>query len=214
MKNDRLLRGICNLAGGLVTWISLSASLHGAVYPTPTFTAGTAAVDSGSSVSVPITVSDFSSVIGAQFTLSWSAGVLQYVGTGDYNSQLSAVGLSAGSFGTPGSGTLTFVWFDTTTNQVSGTTLTAGTIIFSVQFTAIGALGSSTPVSFGDVPTAKDVMFPDLSEVTPFIANGGVNVIPEPVNWALGLFVCVFIGVATFRWISVRKASLRATLHG
>jgi hypothetical protein len=56
------------------------------------------------------------------------------------------------------------------------------------------------------------VLFFGGSEVTPNTTNGLVTVtaVPEPINWALGLFACVFIGGATVRWVSNRKLSLQS----
>lgn len=239
MKNNRLLRRVCNprgleelapvqvlpghtppfqraavrwfktgkvilvLTGGLAASSSLPPSLHAAVYPTPTFTAGTETVVSGSSVSVPITVTGFSSLAGAQFTLTWDTGVLtlQPTPVGGLNPALSI----GSAFGTPSAGTLTWLWY----NQ-AGATVAGGTAVFSVQFTATGAAGTSSAIMFGDTPTLRGVSFADLSEGTPITYDGRITVVPEPVNWALGLFACVFIGSATVRWISRRQTSLQS----
>jgi len=238
MKNNRLLRRVCNLRGlgdlaavrvppshtrlfrqEAVRWfktgkvmlvltgvlaasVCLSPSLHAGIIA---FTAGNETVDPGGYVYVPITVSDFANVLGASFSLSWSSGVLNYVGTGNYNSQLAAVGLAPGSFNLdPASGNLGFAWSDSSS---SGQTLGDGTTIFTVEFQAVGAGGTSSPISFGDTPTLRDVFLGPLpgTEGIPGTTNGLVTVVPEPVNWALGLFACVFIGSATVRWISNRR---------
>lgn len=188
MKNSSLLRRVCNPHGlgelavvqvlpdhappiqrGAVRWLKpgkvllvLTAVLAASVQLSPTlhagiiaFTAGNEAVGPGGIVDVPITVSSFANVLGAQFSLSWSSGVLNYVGTGNYNSQLAAVGLGAGSFSLVG-GNLGFTWFD---NSSSGQTLSDGTTLFTVEFQAVGAIGSSSPITFGDTPTLRDVTF-------------------------------------------------------
>jgi hypothetical protein len=193
------------LTGVLAASICLTPSLHAGIIA---FTAGNETVVSGGYVDVPITVSSFTSVLGAQFSLSWSSGVLNYVGTGNYNSQLAAVGLGGGSFSLVG-GNLGFTWYD---NSGSGQTLTDGTTIFTVEFQAVGAGGTSSPISFGDAPTLRDVFLGPLpgTELIPGTTNGLVTVVPEPVNWALGLFACVFIGGATVRWVSSRRLSLQS----
>jgi hypothetical protein len=189
-------------------------SLHAAL--TPSFTAGngpsylTAA--SGSSVSVPITVINFANLAGAQFTLTWDTGVLALqlaIVNGEPTPVVGGLdpALSSGSaFGNPSAGTFTWLW----SNQ-AGATVADGNPIFSVQFTAIGAAGTSSFVNFGDSPTPRDVTFlPLFNEATPDTVNGGVTVVPEPINWALGLFACVFIGSATVRWVSGRRMSLQS----
>jgi hypothetical protein len=158
--------------------------LHAAVLPT--FTAGTETVDPGGSVSVPITVQNFQNVDGVQFSLTWNSGLLTL--------QPTPVGglipsLSGGTFG-PGTGALTWAWFN-----IAGVTVVDGTAIFSVQFTASGTPGETT-VSFGDTPTPRLAVLLDGTFGVPFTVNGNVTVVPEPINWALGLFACVFIGGA------------------
>jgi len=191
------------LVGVVAASVCLSPSLHAGIIA---FTAGNETVGPGGTVNVPITVSSFSDVIGAGFSLSWNSGVLQYVGTGNYNSTLAAAGLSGTCFSFV-NGNLGFSWTDT---LAPGQTLADGTTIFTVQFTAIG--GPSSPVNFADTPTSRDVLFFGGSEVTPNTTNGLVTVtaVPEPINWALGLFACVFIGGATVRWVSNRKLSLQS----
>lgn len=166
----------------------------------PTFTAGNETVGLGGSVSVPITVMDFANVAGIQFSLTWDTAVLTL--------QPTPVGglisdLSGGIFGNPRAGTLTWVWAD-----YSGVTVADSTAIFSVQFTASDILGASSSVSFRDDPTKRLAALVDGTSGVPFTFDGSVTVVPEPINWALGLFACVFIGTATVRWI-VRLGPMR-----
>lgn len=192
------------LMGVLAASVCLSPSLHAGII---TFTAGDETAVHNGTVYLPITVSSFSDVIGAGFSLSWDSGVLQYVGTGNYNSTLVAAGLNGSCFNLDlNSGNLGFSWTDT---LAPGQTLGNGITIFTVQFTAIGTSGTSSPVNFVDIPTPRDVLFSDSSEITPSTAPGGVTVVPEPVNWALGFFSCIFIGGATVRWISNRRMALQ-----
>lgn len=185
------------LAGVLVASVCHSPSLHAAII---TFAAGDVPIGPGGVVNVPITVSGFSDVIGAGFSLSWTSGVLQYVGTGNYNSTLAAAGLNASCFSFV-NGNVGFTWTDT---LAPGQTLTDGTTIFILQFTAVG--GPSSPVTFVDNPTLREALFYNGDDLTPghgfFTVDGQVTVVPEPVNLALGLFACVFIGGAMVRWVS------------
>jgi hypothetical protein len=194
------------LTAALVAPICLSPSLHAAV--APTFTASQQTVGPGGTVYVQITASGFTDLLGAGFSLSWNSGVLQYVGS-VLNSQLAAAGTYI--FNASG-GNLGFLWSDDTSPPGSGTTLSSGGTVFTMQFTAIGGIGTSSTITFGDSPTERDVLFFDYTEISgpdvPTI-NGGVTVVPEPVNWALGLFACVFIGGATVRWASSRRMSLQ-----
>ena len=83
----------------------------------------------GQTVAARVTVSGFSQVSGAQFTLAWDPAVLRYVGTGSYGAR----GLSGACFGTTltESGKLTFAWYDP---EAGGVTLADGTVLFTVEF--------------------------------------------------------------------------------
>src|SRR5688572_2563628 len=113
---------------------------------TVTFSTSSANPNSGAPVTVSVSVAGFTQVTTAQFTLEWSPSVLQFVSVGGFN--LS--GLGSANFGTTlaaSDGKLTVSWDDP---QAAGVTLSDGTTIFTVQFNAIGANGTSTSVAFGD----------------------------------------------------------------
>ena len=106
----------------------------------------------GQTVTVGVTVSGFSQVTSAQFSLAWDPAVLRYVGTGSYGLR----GLSAGSFGTTltESGKLAFAWYDP---EAVGVTLADGTVLFTVSFEVIGKAGSVSAVALAGSPTAQEV---------------------------------------------------------
>jgi hypothetical protein len=106
----------------------------------------------GQRVTVGVTVSGFSQVCGAQFTLAWDPAVLRYEETGSYG----LTGLSAECFGTAlaESGKLGFVWYDPT---VVGVTLADGSVLFTVSFEVIGKAGSVSAVALAGAPTAQAV---------------------------------------------------------
>jgi hypothetical protein len=189
----------------------------------PTFTAGTVSVGPGGTVDVPIIVSGFTSPDGSgglqsvQFNLQWNSGVLQYVGTGNYNPTLTAydpvtkqyVGLGATCFDSPSAGLLSFLFYDHTGN---GQTLADGSTMFTVQFTATGGIGASTHIDFVDtINIPREVTDYNYNSIAFSMLSGQVSVVPEPINWALGMFACVFIGGAGVRWVSSRRAALVST---
>lgn len=201
---------------GFGTWkviLVLTALLAAAPLSSPflqaaiIFSAGTEFVGPGGSVNVPISVSGFTSLQDAQFSLQWTSGVLQYVGTGNYNSTLTGVGLFGWNVVDAASGHLGFFWNDSTT---AGQMLADGTTIFTVQLNAIGGIGTSSLISFVDSPTERSATV-GFTDVTISTQDGQVTVVPEPINWALGLFACVFVGGATVRWISNRRMSSQGT---
>ena len=193
------------LTGVLAVFVGVSPTLHAGVICTAG--SGNDTVAPNGSVIIPITVSGFANLEGAQFSLSWNAGgqVLSFQGVVGVNSAISA----GSAFGLPGIGyvpvnTLTWLWSSGTPVSVAD-----NTAIFSLEFTASGSAGASTAVSFGNTPTPIRVF--DVNGPLSFTGNNdNVNVVPEPVNWALGLFACVFIGSATVRWVSNRRTTLQS----
>jgi hypothetical protein len=198
------------LTGVLMAAVWGSPSLHAGII----YTAGTETVGPGGNVSVPITVS--SALTGndvywtaAGFHLTWNSSVLNLQSTSPISVSLSGTplgSLTLGNFGSPNAGQLNFSWFS---GAATGYQVPDGSTLFTVEFTAVG--GPSTTVSFD---TVSDIAFTDstgsdLTIRTPTWNNGGVSVVPEPINWALGLFACVFIGGAAVRWVSNRRLSLQ-----
>jgi hypothetical protein len=196
------------LTGVLVAFVWLSPALHAGII----FAAGTETVGPGGNVSVPITAGYSSPTseasgnwINAGFNLLWSQGVL--------NLQLTPVTLTGsplplttGNFNSlPGE--LRFTWSDSTG---FGSAVPDGSTLFTVNFIAVGGPGSSTPVNFTTPDTIGLLASGSLTFIDPTGSPGQVSVIPEPINWALGLFACVLIGSATVRWISSRRISMQS----
>ncbi len=99
----------------------------------------------GSTIDIPVTVDNFTDVIGAQFSVEWDTDVLQY------NSE-TIVGLpQIYNFGYSqlSNGRLGFSWFD---SNVSGETLMNGDTLFMINFTVLGG-GSGSTLTFGNIPT-------------------------------------------------------------
>jgi hypothetical protein len=135
--------------------------------------------------------------------LQWNPAVLTF-------KQITFETLSpfgSGSINSGNPGNLGFSWF----NGV-GTAVTSGENICTVILTAAAnAAAGPTSISFSQPPfDTLQVGFLGGSSEQPNTVNGSIQVVPEPVNWALGLFACVFTGAATVRWISVKRKSSQA----
>jgi Cohesin domain len=170
-----------------------------------TFTAGDVNGAPGATLDVPVTVQSFDNLIGVQFTLTWDASQLTSPSIVGVNSALS----SGASYYLPAPGTAEFTWFN-----AAGVTLSDNTVMFSLQITAPTTPGT-TSVSFITDPNTTyvpaEVTFYDGTTGNP--SNGGMAVVsgsvdpaPEPVNYALVLFACLFLGSAAFRRFSLLRA--------
>lgn len=196
------------MMGALVASICLSPSLHAGVI----FTSGTETVGPGGNVSVPITVtSDLTppsvNWLNAGFHLTWDSSVLILQPT-QVSLNGSPLPLVLGDFSSS-AGVLNFTWSAADT----GTPVPNGSTLFAVSFTAVGGLGISTTLSFNTLATIglDDSVGNNFTSTIPTFSAGGVTVVPEPINWALGLFACVCIGGATVRWISNRRMFSQGT---
>jgi len=144
MKNTPMLIGRIFVLG-------LSLCLPGVVHAVR-FSAGSSTVAPAAQVTVSVTVSGFTDVNAFQFSLRWDPNVLRFESTG--SSGLPNMG-SAFDDSQKTSGRLGVLWEP---GDGGSRTVSDGTTIFSVTFTALGSNGQSSSVSFGDSPTRKVIV--------------------------------------------------------
>jgi hypothetical protein len=117
-----------------------------------TFSASSEGINSGNEVCIDVSVSDFSNIIGMQWSMNYDNSLLTYSNV----TNLSALSLSVGNFGNINDlGAVTFSWVQT---NLQGQTLTDGEIIFSVCFTANSAVTATTDFTFSGSPTAIEII--------------------------------------------------------
>ncbi len=173
--------------------------LGGAVAPQMQFSAGVRTVSPGAIVEVPIVVTTSDMLASAQFTIRWDPAVLRLPSAfpnpsdndpGSPTYKLGVVpvfgiglpGVTSANFGLNSvSGSLTY-----SAEHVPAISIGAGHTIFSIRFTAIGALGTGTTVVFDDNPTPREAVF-DVSGnlvVGTFVSVAGrVDIVPTTFTW-------------------------------
>ncbi|MCB0476288.1 MAG: hypothetical protein KDC69_11475, partial [Flavobacteriaceae bacterium] len=128
-------------------------------------------IDQGTQICMGVSVTDFTDIIGMQFSINYDPNTLQFVSVGGFN----LAQLTAASFGTPPStspGVITMSWLDQT---LAGVTLADGTEIFEICFNVTGS--NNTTVSFSSTPTGIEVTDADENAVDPVnTENGSVAV--------------------------------------
>jgi gliding motility-associated-like protein len=145
--------------------------------------AGTAAVNPGEQVCIPISVQEFDEVQNMEFTIIWETSVLQFESVGGFN--LSD--LDAGNFDTQYTnfGALCLSWQDL---AGMGITVNDGTEIFEVCFTAVGDPFQCTEIGFAEFPCEIDVVTNESNGfdvgITP--QNGEVCML-NPFNFAINV---------------------------
>jgi len=189
----------------MTSFVLLAPTMRAAVI---TFIAGDETVGLSSPVAVPITVNGFTDVTTVQFTLEWDSAVIQYLSVGNF----VLPGMTASSFGTgeAAAGTLTVSWDDP---DILGETLSSGAKIFDINYISAGSAGL-TDVSFTGsvVPLEVTTRVGDDFIVQDFVGSpGSVNVVPEPINIALGVFAGLFVGATTLRWVFKKRAPQTAS---
>jgi hypothetical protein len=164
------------------------------------FAAGNQSVAPGGSLGVPVSVGDFVDVTSFQFVLRWDKDILQFVSVNFAGSPLP--GLDSSNFGTDGTadGELRVSW------DFLPTTLVGTPTAFSVNYAALGGIGEQTPVSFEGVQGFPIEVTVNFAAVTPEFSIGGVSVVPEPINVALGAFAGVFAVGTTVSWFLKRRS--------
>jgi hypothetical protein len=102
----------------------------------------------GDIIEIPVSVQNFESLIGFQGTLSWDPAILSFIATDNYG--LSS--LMGNNFNTAlaNTGVLPFSWVDIFANPTS---LSDGSVLFTLSFNVIGLAGSSTAITISDTPT-------------------------------------------------------------
>jgi len=200
-------RGIIILAA-MISLVVGSTSSPAAV----SYTAGSADVAQGN-FSVAITVSsDLAEPVNywgnAGFNLVWDQNVLELQPT-----LVSVTGsplpISPGNFFSPNGGQLNFTW-TWLENDPEGWQVANGSTLFTVNFTAIGDVGDSTALSFTSVANIglTDVNGGNFTPILPTSLDGLIQVVPEPVDYALGVFGMIVLGTSGVRWFSCRRKPL------
>ena len=175
------------IAGLLLCTASLAAQ-------TITFSVDNQTAAPGEQFCVPVKVSNFNSVGGFQFTLSYDPSVLRLRNTAEVPPPIRNINLpdmqappAQSSFGVPQSsipsnfvsnvpeGRVTVIWID---NTFLGLSRPDGTTIFEVCFTVLENPGvGSTQISFSNSPVTSEAFAPTGA---PFTFNGQAGTITIP----------------------------------
>lgn len=136
----------------------------------------------GQVLHLPVTVSNFDSILSAQFVIRWDPAVLEFINVHSFN----LPDLGSEDFGltnTLDSGLLRFGWYSTDT---FGVTQPNGAAIFKIRFEVVGPVLSGTSVLLGEAPplTFFEVIqrggtvygFFDSTNVEPILDQGFVAV--------------------------------------
>jgi|GEM_PF-6232874 len=176
----------------------------------------------GTSFQTDIVVSDFDDLISAQWTIVWDPTVLRFEETSNIITTLAdfSAGLIGDFASNTDAGRITVSW-----NELSFTpaSLPDNSVLFSLEFTAIGAPCDTTSIAFADTPLNIEVIDADEDDIGAIVSNGPF-MIPgtdcettggedlsfeiDPINATAGGEVCVPIVVSGFECINSMQFSI------
>lgn len=138
-------------------------------------------VADGAMVNLPVTVSNFDSIVSLQLSINWDTEVAEYI---DF--ELGALPLLAIGDFQADQGELRFSWFDNTGN---GRSLDDGTVIATLSFTAMGEPGDFTDVEFTGMPLEIQIFratgTPGIFTPVDFEPNPGRIAIEAPLGFSI-----------------------------
>ena len=146
---------------------NLTGKLKGSSKSSATLTITDVAGTAGSSVLVPVSISNVTDLAGFQWTIEYDATKLTYVNCTNWDATLpSSVTVSSAT-----SGKLTFVY-----SNATGVNITAGTF-FELNFDIdAGAVSGVTNLIWSDNPTSRWVNDATAAEITTTWNNGSITI--------------------------------------
>ena len=152
----------------LLICLKLSIQAQGLSLIAPTLSA-----TCNTTISVPVKVKNFQSLLSLQFSLGWDTSRLKLNGVINYGPASMALSATNFGIGNTQNGQLTFAWNNA--NQ-TGVSLADSTSIFVLQFTVSGNNGSTGYLNFFGSPTNIEAIDLGLNSVPVTTVNGSVNV--------------------------------------
>mgnify|MGYP000064034651 CR=1 FL=1 len=133
-------------------------------------TIGSNNVNAGENFCLPITVQNFTDMLGFDFSVAYDPSLLDFTQVSNVNPALTGFNPIA-NVANPADGSITVQYFDQT---LAGVSLPNDAVLFELCFTAESA--GTTPVAWANMPTA--IEFIDVNEnIVPAITNNGNVVI-------------------------------------
>jgi gliding motility-associated-like protein len=166
--------------GGNTATCSFSINLENTGPDTLTVVAGNAAPNCNNQFFVDISVLNFDSIGGLQFSVQWDSTLMDFQSVSNFNTDLN---ITLGNFSTLytlSDGALSFFW--NTDNLAAGNTLANGTVLFRINFANLGGANANSIVGFGTFPTPPEAVDPNANALPVNFATGSVvvtdNVLP------------------------------------
>ncbi len=174
-------------------------------------------VTPGQIIDIDFHVDNFNNLVGAQFSVNWNPGVLDFRAVKNLNP--SVTGLSPSSFNVVDfidEGKFTMVWFE---SSVTPITIPNGSLFFTVEFEVVGDPCQSSLVAITGDPTEIEVTEDGVNQIGLVTHNGQVsvqgtgcvediNIIGNSVAGACGSTTCIRFTVENFITVGAMDFSI------
>ncbi len=137
--------------GGNTATCTFSVTVNLAPTDSLTLIASNHSAGCGETVIVNISVLNFDSISGLQFSLGWDTSILKLDTIVNAHPSMALTSNNFG-FAQANNGFLGFAW---TSPLPFGLTLPNGAVIFALQFTVVAPSNGASPITFGDFPTDR-----------------------------------------------------------
>lgn len=134
----------------------------------------------GTQICVPITMNNFTDILGASFNLSWDPTVLDYVGIQNPNPALGTFTTADLNVNNVNQGYLGIIYSDFI--NPNGTTLVDGSTFLEVCFSVIAPLGTCTPLDVESFPSLVTMDYANGQQAAITIDTGQVCVDLIPLD--------------------------------
>lgn len=142
------------------------------------FHGSSATATTGENVTLLFRTDNFFSITSGMGTIQWDPQVVDYVRAGDFG----IPELSESSFSKTEDGMLIFNW---QANNLLGTTIPNGAVVFSLTFGVRGDAGTSTTVAFTNGFYPLRFESPESFDLPVSTTPGNISVVPEPAPFGL-----------------------------
>ena len=141
-----------------------------------TLTMSNIEVDQNAQATVDVTVSGFTNLLGVQYSINYDSTILTFVNTTNFSASLP--GLSSAAVSGPNGvgvkkGQITFSWFD---QLGTGKSLTNGSRLFTIVFSASGAKCKKSDIITSGIPRAIEILDSNLQPVNLINTKGSVSI--------------------------------------
>lgn len=145
----------------------------------PILTAPVVTIEPGDPFQLDITASNFNHILSAQFSINWDSTIINFESISDFN--LADLNIGNFGLGQVEGGKLRFLWYDDSgTNE--GVTIDDNTVIFKINFTAIGSPATYTDIQFTGLPLDINVVDTSMVNIGMQANNGKVTMAGDPVS--------------------------------